>query len=83
MGWEMAAEFVLQWLLAKASLLAASKIPPGLKTALEHVPVWTHAHKVLESHLSMYLGGGASGTLAAGLAAKKLALKRALTRGIR
>jgi hypothetical protein len=62
----------------KAVLFAASKgVPSGLKTALQHVPTWTHAHQVLESHLALYGGGGAAGGIASGMAAKKLALKRA------
>ncbi|PSN92606.1 hypothetical protein B9P99_03395 [Candidatus Marsarchaeota G1 archaeon OSP_B] len=37
-------------------------VPPGLNVALRHVPVWTHAHQVLLSHLSRYAKSGAIGS---------------------
>jgi len=60
----------------------AHVVPPGLYTALAHVPAWTHAHGVLSSKLVLYTWNGAIGTTAAGasgFAAKKLGLKRVLT----
>ncbi|MEM0272495.1 MAG: hypothetical protein QW514_08150 [Thermoprotei archaeon] len=70
---------VLGWTAQKVVLLAASKsTPPGLRTALAHVPVWTHAHQVLENRMSVYAGSGAIGAFGVGLALKKLALKKAM-----
>ena len=31
--------------------------PPGIATALQHVPTWTHAHSVLESLKQMFASG--------------------------
>ncbi|PSN87539.1 hypothetical protein B9Q03_10395 [Candidatus Marsarchaeota G2 archaeon OSP_D] len=75
----IAAIQVLGSVADKAALFVASRsTPPGLKTALEHVPIWTHAHQVLENHLSLYTGSGVAGGVGTGLAAKKLALKKAI-----
>jgi|ECHhosMinimDraft_1075155.scaffolds.fasta_scaffold00848_4 hypothetical protein len=75
----IAAVQVLGTVADKAALFVVSRsTPPGLKTALEHVPIWTHAHQVLENHLSLYTSGGAAGAVGSGLAVKKLMLKKAL-----
>ena len=32
-------------------------VPPGIATALHHVPAWTHAHSVLESIQRAFAAG--------------------------
>jgi hypothetical protein len=32
-------------------------VPPGIATAMQSVPTWTHAHSVLESLQSAFAGG--------------------------
>jgi hypothetical protein len=61
-----------------AVFLVANGTPPGLKVALGHVPVWTHAHQVLTSRLAQYTGAGALGAAGAGAALKKAALLRSV-----